>query len=927
MSTLNSNPIAKAVRTALLAGTAAALAIPAAYAAEAEDEGEKVVITGSRIQRVDIEGANPVTVITRDQIENTSATNFGEFLQTMPSSSGSPLGTTTNNGGNGSVSIDLRGLGTGRTLVLVNGKRPVDGGDLQTIPMVIVERVEILKDGASSVYGADAVAGVVNIITRSDFEGTEVEVEYSDTFDIDGASDRFRLSFVSGASHNKGNITFGAQWDKQQGIFQGDLDHDMYQFPLFVLDPDSYDGGLPDVNNPTFIQFGSSRTTQGVFDLPNGDTLTLIDGEDGNDPSDFRDAVLNFGPGNDLWNYAPVNYLQTPFERINFFMQSDYEFSEHAVFTAEMRYSERHSEQTLAPLPYDTNIYPGGPVHADNFYNPFGETLDRVRRRMIETGGRNFQQDVKQFQVVLGLAGYISDSSWRYDVSVNYGNRSRVDTDFGQFSGDRLENALGPSFQDGSGNIVCGTPGNVIDGCVPLNVFGGPGSISSAMLDYIGVALNDRFDTQIMVADAFVSGDLFDLPGGTATVAFGFNTRHESAAFIPDSSKVLGTVTGGISEATDGDYRTEAFYGEGIFPLISDVKGAEMLELSVGFRESDNEIFGSASTYQLGLKWKPIDDLLIRGTLGESFRAPAIGSLFSGQAQGASPNTFDPCRSANWGNLSGDQQSNCVSSGVPQGGWDQQDSQVTVIGGGNPNLKPEEGETTTFGIAWSPSFLDGFSMTVDWWDVQIDKAINSLSANAILDLCANFGQCDGVSRNSDGSINFVATFPLNVAFEEATGVDLEVKYSFDTEVGMFSTGLLWSRMTDRVLQESSVAEPIDLTDTYDPGLDASYPEDKAKITVDWANGDWGATYAIDYIGAINVPFSFFDGGYQTDAQFYSDAQVRYVMPNSDTRFSFGITNLTDEDPVYLDSGFNTSTDESTFRTFGRGYYFRVTQSF
>jgi len=252
------NIFTKTIRHSLLIIPSFLLMLPAtAQTDEEESDEDKITITGSRIKRSEYEGANPVTVISRIDFEKSTATNLGEFLQTMPSSSGSPLGTKTSNGGNGSATVDLRGMRATRTLTLIDGKRTVDGGDLQTIPLTMVERVEILKDGASAIYGADAVAGVINIITRTDFDGTEVTAELSDYQDVEDGGQRVRLGVISGINSGKGNITWGIEWDEQQKILQGDTKYDMYNYPLYVLDPTQFTSyHLPSVNDPAVVPFG-----------------------------------------------------------------------------------------------------------------------------------------------------------------------------------------------------------------------------------------------------------------------------------------------------------------------------------------------------------------------------------------------------------------------------------------------------------------------------------------------------------------------------------------------------------------------------------------------------------------------------------------------------------------------------------------------
>ena len=451
MQQINRKAVTKSVQLALMAsaGTGlASLSMPA-LAQDASDEEaanlDRVQVTGSRISRVDIEGANPVTVLDRDDIKRTGQTDLGEILQNLPMMSGSPVSSSRNNGGTGRVAVDIRGLGTNRTLVLVNGRRlPSLFNDLSVIPVVMVERIEILKDGASAIYGADAVAGVVNIITRRDFEGAEFEFQIGESFDVGGQNTS--ISFITGGNSDRGNFVVGVEYVEQDSVLMGDYDTLWVKQAVTVYDAEEFAeygfSGEPwedqsGNGRAGWASFGSSRVPYGRFDLrewnPDATSWTICEGSAGG-----GSLTTDYGPrGGDCniatYDYAPVNYMQQPYERSSFFFQADYELFEHVNSYMEARFSNRTSEQLLAPQPYDTRFDPsyadlvtGVAISKDNFYNPFGANVVEWRRRMVETGGRSFQQNVDQWQIVVGLQGDFA-TTWSWDLSYNYGKNERTD--------------------------------------------------------------------------------------------------------------------------------------------------------------------------------------------------------------------------------------------------------------------------------------------------------------------------------------------------------------------------------------------------------------------------------------------------------------------------------------------------------------------
>lgn len=931
---LRRKPLSVAVATAV--GVAATTGMPSAFAKESEML-EEVIVTGSRIKRADLDSASPVTVMTREDFEWKGVTDVGYLLQRMPGMAGSPIGTTTNNGGNGSVQIDLRGLGAIRTLTLVNGKRTVDGGDYQTIPATMIERVEILKDGASAVYGADAVAGVVNIITRSDYEGVSFEAYTTDFFDMDSGAQQ-SYNFIAGKSFDGGNFMFGAEFVDQEEAYQSDAPWDYFQDSYFIYPSGcesqvtapwdgSSSGGCYPLGSSRIPESRLAFISQGTW-MNEGNGLTPYDGR--------------------TYNYAPVNYIQTPYERTNVFAHLNYEVFDGVQLFAELRWNDRTSAQELAPQPYNS---PTDPAHdgvfngtaysgisQDNYYlrqaidayNATGpatplayEPVRDARRRMVETT-RRFEQEVDQTQINISLAGEFNDIGW--EVYFNRGWRDQTDLDFGQFSGPQLYNAMGPSADlNGDGTPECyadlADPSSIITGCVPMNFFGGPGALTQDMIDYVAIDLVDTFELEQHQYGLSLSGNAFELPAGQIGWAVGYEYRKERLKYSPDSGKQLDAVTGNTGAGTTGGYSSDTVFGELFVPVFDN--GSQSLDITAGVRWDDFSTFGDDTTYQIGIEFRPSETFKLRATVGEVFRAPSIFESFGGQVD-SFPTYSDPCDP----NKNG---TGVLAPGCNGRAATQLDTQLLARVGGNPGLVPEEGDTLTAGMVWTPDFDFGeLSVVIDYWENELEGRISALGVQYIINDCyidQNQNSCALIQRRENSpewSFEYVLNAPLNVAVSEASGVDLEIKTAFTTDFGDIEAELLWARYLEYDRKAFPGDTAADLVGRYNG---EAYAEDKINYTIAWRRGDWTVSYLGEYIGELEADVSFLPSASQdVDSQLYHDITVIYDLGDTGFRFSGGITNVSDEEPPYIDFGFNASTDPSTYRLFGRGYYLRVTWS-
>jgi len=853
---------ALALGATTVVGMGSALAQDAAPApAQEATTLDRVQVTGSRIKRTELETSQPVFSLSRADIQAQGLTSVGDVIQNL-SANGSTLNSTFNNGGNGETRVSLRNLGSNRTLVLVNGQRWVGGTglggavDLNTIPTAAVERIEVLKDGASAIYGSDAIAGVVNVILRSDFDGAEANA-YLGMFD---KGDGFKQSydFTIGSTGERFSAMFGAGYVKEEPVMAGDREI----------------SAVPTFNTGLF--FGSSTTPNGRFALcrapgvidpvsgacsvgqtrPNGTAgqFTYNDGQRG---LNWRNRT-----GTDVYNYAPDNYLITPQERKSIFGRASVNITDDTRFVATTTYNNRRSEQALAAMPIVLGTGPGAGVQArtvnisaSNLYNPFGAPVSRVQRRAIETGGRSFNQNVDTFAFSGAFDGSfdVGDRLFSWDAGMVYGRNDQNDTTQGLFNLLALKNSLGPSMRDANGVPVCvSTPGNlatIVPGCVPLNLLGAVGTITPEMLAYSSFIAHDESGYKMKQYFANMSGELFELPGGMLAFAAGVERRSENGFSQPDALIASGNTTGNATTPTGGGFSVQEAYVELAIPLLRDVAFAKELEFSLASRYSDYSTFGDTVNSKFGFKWRPIEDVLVRGNYAQGFRAPSIAELFTGVAD-SFPQVADPCNDAVFPQLTAAAQARCLAEGVSAGGYDQGNPQIRTDTGGFAGLGAEESTNKTLGLVWSPGFIEGFDVSLDWWNIQIDQGISSPSAQFILDECIKVNNplfCQdpniatgqvGYTRFPGGTINSLLSVPQNRSLIDVEGYDLTVNYRLpETAWGKFSFTWDSTYMANYEFDQDGdnlVGEYSDRSNNW---------RIRSNLLTRWEMGDVGATWA------------------------------------------------------------------------------------
>ena len=904
-------------------------------AEEAAVEVEEVVVTGSRIPRSDLEGVAPVAIYTAADIDRSGATSIGQLLREIPSVAGGAQTTQINNAGGGTMQISLRGLGAVRTLVLLNGRRvtsSVDEGangisvDLNTIPTSIIERVEVLKDGASAAYGSDAVAGVVNIITRKDFNGFELSTYWGDTTRGGGA--RGQVDIVAGGGSEDNRWLFVASHTDEEEINVTDRKWALQ--PLFQASGEVIFLGS---SAPPWGRYRSFNEQAADRDCNGDGTLSATTNCDltlGPEYGDFRG--FNYF-GGDSYNYAPANYQRQPNQRwsFSFFAETGVEMLSSTGVLGnvegymEATYTNRESEQKLAEVPLAPLAFFGytAPYSKDNYYNPLGVDIPDWRRRMVEGGSRTNPGDENTIRRLVGMRGDWTGGGalegWSWDAYLVRGE-SRRSQHFGHiYNLARVANAVGPTTgSPATGDLQCV---NDAANCVPLNTFG-ENSVTQEMIDYMTFTTNESFSMEQQIyALALSTPSLFELPAGGVGVAFGVEYRDEFAVDAPDSQiAALGdAATGTPRQPTSGGYNVSEVYLEAVVPVV------QRFELEAAVRYSNYDAFGATTNPKLGFRWTPLDDLVLRGSASSAFRAPNVGELFGG-AGSSFPSLKDPCAGGRTGG------NVCMDPRVPDEGFEIISTQIRTRVGGNADLTPEEADIYTVGVVWTPdTLLPGLSLALDYYEYDLTNAIGGLGADFILKSCATKGElCDRIDRFEDGNVRQLDNRAANATGLESKGVDLAVAYTGialprgDLDVRLDLTRVL---KHDLVQQDGKV---IKHAGWFRDEQDGHFGEWKATLGLRYMwnesfNVSFDTRFIDDVLEEVTDQFTSAESTRTLDGVIYHDVQANWSfdMGEAESVLTFGVDNLLDEDPSFSLDGFNDNTDVRTFDTAGRFAYARL----
>jgi iron complex outermembrane recepter protein len=929
--------------------------------AEAENtEGEVIIVTGSAIERRELTTVAPVSVVDKAELESAGLATVGDILQNLPSQSNG-INAQVNNGGDGSTRVNLRGLGSARTLTLINGRRVVAGGtgadssvDLNAIPLAVIERVEVLKDGASAVYGSDAIGGVVNVITRNDLNGSEAAIYTGTSTRGDGFG--YDLSLVTGSSSKKGNVLFSAGYQHQEPVFAGDRtfsNHDkQFDFDKKV----STDGGSVSIPSGFIDTYRIDTNGDG---RPEADGVNLCGLESDGTPIQFcrRSGVdtVPFKDPEDFYNYQPENYLYTPSERYNVFSTGTYKITNNVRAFFEGSYLNRKSDQRLAPEPFSANR---APISAASVYNPYGFGIQGYNRRLVEFGPRQSLQNIDTFRMVTGIDGSVPESvpglaDWKWELSYNFGRTQATQKNQGNLINSRVARAVGPSYFDASGVARCGTPAAPIGGgCVPLNLLAGADAkaVTQAMIDYVTyTGISSGYNRQQSVLGT-MHGMLAETPwGGNIALAVGADYRQEGGGFTPDPLTATGDTTGNASRPTDGTSAVKEGFAElSAVPIVGDGP-VKWLEVNLAARAFDYDSFGTGATWKAGGLFRTVAGLAVRGTYSTAFRAPSVAALYNGLSDGF-PQVKDPCDTTPPGRPAGSPPivlepiaaAKCAAQGVPTNAAFKT-SQQRAIQGGNPNLSEETAKVFTAGLVFEPPFAKGLAFTLDYFNIDIKKAIQPLGASVILANCYNRGLddfCALVRRdpNQGYRIDFIDDAIKNVGGNATSGIDFAVAYDHTFPFGRLRTSLEGSYLNEFQI-DLAQEKLFSAKGVYDFGV---YPALKGNFSTTWVKDGVNAGFNVRYIAGYDEcvdndcnslkaeedPMVRATNTRSVAANITTDLFAGYTMKSRAgvTALSVGVNNVLDQQPSLIYEGFYADSDPD-YDFMGRFVYARMSQQF
>jgi len=944
---------------------------------QAEETIEEILVTGSRVRQNPLEARDPVQIFSYEDIKESGEISIGEFLQRLPAH-GSAINRTNNASGNlgnpadgggvgqGSVEMDLRYLAPKRTLILVDGRRWVRnasgsgvGGsvDLHTIPTHAIESVEVLLDGASAIYGSDAIGGVVNIITRSDYDsGLQASAYYGLFEQGDGESLDIDMSF--GVSGDRGRALFALSHSDQKVVWADAREISEYAIPYFPW-------GLSSANAQGVLSFTNELGNRFYGTLNTGvpNTGRSNGGLPDYDPADVYGGDFHRLGFADRYNWMPDNHGLTPNQRTNLFVKSEYDISDQINGRVLIAFTNRQSASQAAPEPLFMGPSAGSSdylrqmiIPADHEYNPFNVQLGGVSsggkhffmgRRPMEVGGRKFEQNVNTWHVSGGLDGSfdVSGNTWYWDVTTSFFQSTATQRKLGGFNGMNLALGMGDAAK-------CAA----VEGCVPINLWGGQTNpMTQEMIDFITYEQNDMSQQEMLDFSANISGQLFELPAGTVGVAAGMEWREENGFFRPDSFVTAKQTAVGPRHRSQGGFDVLEYYGEIVVPVV------DRLDINGAVRVSNFNLYESHSVFKVGARFMPVDTLAIRASFSEGYRAPNIGELYNVPFE--TPLAInDPCS----GSIGGVILANCQALGVPPG-FESMNTQPPVLTGGSMDLRPEESENFTAGFTWDAlsffaaegSLLERFVTEVNYYDIDVSHAVQSPIVADIVNQCVNTADpffCAPIKRGSDGEIMQIDAVLRNFAGVQTRGLDVSLSVETqDFSFGKFSFD--WTANFMFEYTERDYGPTAELITTSREGWEIGeagrgFPELKSSFTARWEREILSVGVTSTFIQAMTEPCAGLTSSYAWDARVLAlcsgakpfvyggdlgtnaiDSRLYFdvfasLRPrdwmDSAIEITVGVQNILDEDPPVCRSCRMLGWDGTLYRFPGIFTYARVT---
>lgn len=934
---------------------AAALALPQCALAQDtagtsnDDETaiEEIIVTGTRIKRRDFSSISPLTTIDPTVIEYSGRPTLEDTVNRMPQVI-PDFGRTSNSPGDGTARVNLRGLGAGRTLVLVNGRRLAPSGvgtavDVNNIPQALVERVEIITGGATAVYGSDAVAGVVNFLLRDDFDGLSVDGSFGITGEGDAETRDLNVAFGHNLANGRGNVVVYAGILEREELFAAER-----EFTSVALE-DDWQGNL--------VPSGSFRVPEMMLfapvDVGNGPIFPIFE-PDGT----FREFI----DPEDRYNFAPINYLQVPLSRASAGVMADYAFSDAIGAYVELGYAGNESETNLAEVP-------AGGVLTINLDNPLlaSETRQMLAdnfnvapnlatfpygRRMSEVGPRIIEHERDYWRSVIGIRGDL-DGDWEYDAWFTLTDADEKQFFLNDVSRSRLAQGL----------LVDPATGQCIDtsgGCVPVNPFGA-GNISPEAAEFIRISnVQNTTGREQTLASIFVTGPLTDLWAGPVDAAVGMEWRRDQGDFAADEVLFQGDTLGFRGESSiSGTEEVWELYGEAVVPLAESTAWFDYVGIELGARYSDYKLAGGHWTYKLGGEWAIPGGLRLRTMRQRSVRAPNLAELFERQftelAFVVSPDSPDPC-SASADPAGNGNADKCVLQGLSPNDIGVFEAPELVFGeflsGGNPALQPETAETFTLGAVLNLDTLPNWSLSIDYFKLEVEDTIGGIDARTICFDPLNTGNlfCENIERDTTGNISRVINLTSNRGLLETSGIDTQIRFAAELpqRLSLSASGAalelnsIWTHTLKFKQQENPVTQVLECAgrfgwpcydgEVFDGGQ--TFAENRVTTFLNYASGAWSMNFAWRWIeGTDNAaPLSPFfqltpnavlavpDVGNKS----YVDLGLGYSFGKRLTA-RLNINNLFDTDPPQMaDAVLQINTDSSTYDVFGRSYFVSFT---
>ncbi len=972
------------LETSVFAGLmASGFAYSAQAQTSADDEEQakdEIVVTGSRILRKsNFTGVGPMTVLDKKDIDIAAKANIGDFLEELPSVSFTGDGSNANNGSGGLSTVNLRGLGTNRLLVLFNGRRmnPVGSGtgnlvDLQVFPTSVINGVEVLKDGAAAVYGADAMSGVLNFTTPKEFEGVDFVARAGMTEKGDG--EFWNVGVNAGATYDKGSAMLSLGYREQEGIYQAD--RAISDCPRLEAAYGPFFGPASQANTycsgSSFIPSGRIYTSLG----------SLIVDEPGPNGRPRRFSFF----GGDAYNFNPLNYIRTPSTTVNVFSTADYQLTDSVHASLEFMYSRRRSDQDLAPVPLGNGaqftyglVIPAANPFNQQFWNQIGLPAEdvRYRKRMLDVGPRLFKQTSDTYRGVVALDGefggdgripFFGGAKWNgyYSIDANNGtdnNNNLIDML-------RVEQAFDTELAAGPGAGIVQVGGQYYQcasalarqlGCEPLNMFG-PNSITPGAAEFIRLNTTNGFGSEGTMLAFNLQNTVFELPAGDVALSLGVEKRTLKGHTDVDAAISNGYSSGNPATSTSGELSSTDYFGELSVPLLKDAPFAKLLDVELAYRVSNYDTFDAGDTYRVALTWKPIDDLTIRGGQSTSFRAPSINDLFNG-GSGGFPTFSDPC------DQSGAQPNNnpqCIAEGVgPATGFTQTSQQLLNFGFGarigGQTLLPEKGKQKNIGFVYQPSFgvFEDYNLqfALDYADIEIVNAISAESFQGFINACyggatPDPAACARVTRQPNGDILRVNTFRQNDdGIETLKAYDFEVRGGHEVRGGDIDFMVKGTYLKERgFINDLGVRQ--DFAGDCGGFVSSCGNRWRMNTRLGFTNEKLRINWSTRIISPINSnkkqqevrDFLINDFGYSgadldilaesyliKDWFFYHDINARYNFSDT-TAVTVGMDNVLDKKPPYWKEvdGFFGPTENTPFGTYdtaGRSVYIQFDKKF